>query len=431
MSNPRQVALQMLMLVVGQGKSLDAVTESDWYRSLQLESRDIAFARDIASGVCRWYFTLQGIANNYLKKPLRSRDLDIELILMIGLYQLLVLQTGQHAAVNETVKLTAKRKKTWAKGVVNAVLRNVIRAQQKLEDYDVASSYPDWMREQITSDWGPQSAEVLAAGNHRAPMTLRFDSGRLDRGEALQMLGDADIEATPHALVASAITLKNPLAVEQIPRFSQGMFSVQDAAAQLAAPLLDAEPGMRVLDVCAAPGGKALHLAQSVPELELELLDISASRLQRVSQNLQRSGVEATITEGDACSPAAWWSGELYDRILADVPCSASGVIRRHPDIKLLRKRDDVLRLCDSQRKILQASWQMLKPGGIMLYSTCSIFSQENEAQVAAFLESHADSEESMELEVDWGERVSVGYRIAPGRHDMDGFYYARLRKAG
>lgn len=429
MIGARQVALQILLQVVEQGKPLDAVTDSEWYRTLPLQSRDLAFARELANGVCRWFFLLQHIANQYLKKPMRARDRDVELILLLGLYQLLGIQTGQHAAVNETVQLTVKRKKAWARGVINAVLRNVIRGVEQLENYDPLLSYPSWMQRQIAEDWGDNAASVLVAGNQRAPMILRFDNSRLTAEQALGRLREAGIPAVQHELVASALVLEQAVAIDQIPGFSEGWFSVQDAAAQLAAPLLDVQPGMRVLDLCAAPGGKSLHLAQLIPDIKLSLLDVSASRLQRVTQNLQRAGVAAEVITGDAAQPEGWWSGESYDRILADVPCTATGVIRRHPDIKIHRKPEDVLRLCDSQRKILHAAWSMLKPGGQMLYSTCSILRQENEAQMLTFIDQQADCEEVLLPEVNWGERCVTGYRIAPGSHDMDGFYYACLRK--
>ncbi len=429
LANSRQVALQILLQVVVQGKSLDAVFESDWYQGLVMQDRDLAFARELANGVCRWYFLLKKITTTYLKKPLRNKDQDIELIVLLGIYQLLVLQTDEHAAVNETVQLAVKRKKSWARGMVNGVLRNVIRSGEKLVNYDDALSYADWMQDMIRNDWGDQAASVLSAGNQRAPMTLRFDSSRLTAEEAIHRLAAAGIESSRHEQVNSAVVLERPVAVKQIPGFETGLFSVQDAAAQLAAPLLSVHPGARVLDACAAPGGKGLHLKQLVGDIELDLLDVSEPRLSRVSDNFARAGLQARLLLGDASQPDSWWSEQAYDYILADVPCSGSGVIRRHPDIKLHRKRQDVLRLCDSQRKILRALWSILKPGGSMLYSTCSIFTDENESQVLAFMNEHSDCREIPLDNCQWGQRCEAGYRITPGSHGMDGFFYARLQK--
>lgn len=389
----------------------------------------MAFARDMANGVCRWYYLLQQVLGDYLKKPLRGKDQDIELILLLGLYQLLVLKTDEHAAVNETVQLAVKRRKPWAKGMVNGVLRNVVRSAIDLSAYDEARSYADWMQDMILDDWGEQADAIFAAGNERAPMTLRFDSSQLSADEALEQLSGSGIPASLHQLVHSALVLEHPVAVQQIPGFDRGLFSVQDAAAQLAASLMSVHPGARVLDACAAPGGKGLHLKQLVTDIELDLLDINEARLQRVRENMGRAGLMGNLLVGDASQPQGWWSGTAYDYILADVPCTGSGVIRRHPDIKLHRKRQDVLRLCDSQRRIMQALWSILKPGGSMLYSTCSIFTDENEAQVLGFIDQHADCRELPLDDTAWGQRCQVGYRIAPGSYAMDGFYYARLQK--
>ncbi len=427
--NSRQIALQLLQRVIVQGKSIDAVLESDWYANLSLDPRDLAFARELTHGVCRWYFLLHHIVASYLKKPLRSKDKDVELVLLLGLYQLLVLKTDQHAAVNETVQLTVKLKKSWAKGLINGVLRNVIRSETEFNQYDEALSYPEWMRQTLQADWGEQAESVFIEGNRRAPMTLRYDTSQLSEVAALQLLSDSGIEATPHAMVPSALQLEKACAVEQIPKFAEGSFSVQDAAAQLAAPLLTPAAGERVLDACSAPGGKGLHLLQLQPDLDVTLLDISKARIERIRQNLQRAKLSARLLTGDAATPEQWWDGKPFDRILADVPCTGTGVIRRHPDIKIHRNRKDVLRLCDTQRKIINALWSLLKPGGVMLYSTCSILTQENEAQAQAFLQAQRDCREVVLEDHPWGERCHVGYRIAPGAHGMDGFYYAHLQK--
>ena len=269
----------------------------------------------------------------------------------------------------------------------------------------------------------------MEAGNQRAPMTLRVDTRQEPRETIVQRLNHDGIEASAHPIVETAINLASPSSVDWLPGFAEGRLSVQDAAAQLAAPLLDCQPGMHVLDACAAPGGKTAHLLQSADQLTLDALDIDTVRLERVKQNLQRINRQARLMVGDAETPATWFDGTDYDRILVDAPCSASGVIRRHPDIKLLRRESDVTRLVERQQRILDACWQLLKPGGKMLYSTCSIFKVENEAQVSGFVACHADC---VELPLDsygFGQVTAHGRQILTGDHDMDGFYYALLQR--
>ena len=428
-SNPRWIALQVLLQVIQQGRSLDDVFHSDWFLSLPAEKRDLALCREIAFGLCRWYFALSALLTQRLQKPLRSRDLDIEIVLLIGLYQLLIMKTGAHAAVNETVKLALAQKKKWASGLVNAVLRGVLRENLALDASVDAQAYPHWMREKLQTDWAGQSEAILRAGNQRPPMTLRVDTREIDVELQLSELAARGIGASRHAEVEGAIVLDSACDVAELPGFEAGKLSVQDAAAQLAAQLLDCAAGERVLDACAAPGGKTIHLLQRYPEIELDALDSSVSRLDRLRQNLQRSGHSAQILVGDAAITDDWYDGRQYDAILADVPCSASGVLRRHPDIKLLRRESDIIPLCAQQASILDALWPVLKPGGKMLYSTCSIFKDENEVQIAEFLQRHPDALEISLQAANWGELRPHGRQILPGSHNMDGFYYALLTR--
>ena len=429
-ANPRWVALQTILKVTEQGRSLDDIFQGDWFQSLTLSRRDHALAREISFGLCRWYYALSSLLQGRLQKPLRSRDRDIECILLIGLYQLLVMRTDSHAAVNETVKLTLAQKKKWASGLVNAVLRGVIRDHLELDDAAAPLSYPQWMLDRVRSDWGEQAEAVLAAGNRRAPMTLRVDTRQCDVETFIGRLAAAGIGASAHARIDSAIELDAACDVGQLPEFESGLVSVQDAAAQIAAPLLECPPGARVLDACAAPGGKTIHLLQRYPDIELDALDSSASRLERVHQNLDRVGVSARILSGDAASPSDWFDGRLYDAVLADLPCSGSGVLRRHPDIKLLRRESDIMSLCAQQQRILRALWSVLKPGGEMLYSTCSIFKEENENQIARFLQEQADAAEIPLARAAWGEARPHGRQILSGDDNMDGFYYALLARS-
>jgi 16S rRNA (cytosine967-C5)-methyltransferase len=428
--NPRWIALQVILKVIQQGRSLDDVFQGDWFQAFTLSGRDQGFAREMAFGMCRWYFALQALLEERLQKPLRDRDRDIECILLMGLYQLLVLRTGSHAAVNETVKLALAQKKKWATGLVNAVLRGVIRDEVELDDSAAARAYPDWIRARVQSDWGEQAEQVLIAGNQRPPLTLRVDTSICDIETLIARLAADGIVASRHAQVETAIVLDTPGDVTQLPGFAEGWFSVQDASAQLAAQLLPCAAGTRVLDACAAPGGKTVHLLQRYADIEVDALDSSDSRLERLRQNLQRAGKSARILVGDAAMPAGWFDGRQYDAVLADLPCSASGVLRRHPDIKLLRRESDIMPLLAQQANILQALWSVLKPGGKMLYSTCSIFKDENEVQVARFLDSQADAVEVSLAQCNWGEMRSHGRQILTGRDNMDGFYYALLARS-
>jgi len=430
-SNPRWIALQVMLQVVGRGRSLDDVFADSWYQSLTATRRDLALSRELVFGLCRWYYALSALLDRRLQKPLRERDRDIEIILLLGLYQLLVIKTGAHAAVNETVKLALSRKKSWARGLVNAVLRAVIRDQVSLDSNAQAQAYPDWVLARIHRDWGEQADQLLIEGNQRPPMTLRADTRRARLDDLINVLGSDGVDAREHEIVATAIELASPCDVTQLTGFEQGILSVQDAAAQIAASLLVCAPGARVLDACAAPGGKTAHLLQAYDDIELDALDSSETRLERVQQNLLRIDKSARILVGDAANPDSWFNGNHYDCILADVPCSASGVIRRHPDIKLLRRESDIMPILAQQRKILDALWRLLKPGGRMLYSTCSIFKDENEVQMAKFLDRHPDGSEITLHDARWGERRPHGRQILTGRDNMDGFYYALVTKSG
>jgi len=353
---------------------------------------------------------------------------------LVGLYQLKYMRVKPHAAVSETV--LAARKKPWAKALINALLRSYLREQDSLEQkadnvQSAAVSHPDWLIKQIEEDWPQQAQQILHENNQQPPMALRVNLARISTDQYLQQLSELGIEAVAVSFCPSAIILDKPVAVDLLPGFAEGLVSVQDTAAQLAAGLLDVQAEHRVLDVCAAPGGKTAHILEHQPQLkELVAVDIDESRLQRVSDTLQRLRLPAKLVVGDAASPQDWWDGQLFDRILLDAPCSALGVVRRHPDIKLLRRAEDIKPLQALQLNILNAVWPLLAPGGIMLYATCSILKQENEQQIDAFLAEHPDA---VELPIDavWGFAGSHGRQIMTGESAMDGFYYVRLGKAG
>jgi 16S rRNA (cytosine967-C5)-methyltransferase len=342
------------------------------------------------------------------------------------------MRVKSHAAVSETV--LAARKKPWAKALINALLRSYLRGQEGFEQKadDVKSalvSHPDWLIQQIEQDWPMQAQQIFQQNNEQPPMALRVNLANISQYQYLQKLRDQGIEAEAVSFCRSAILLNKPAVVDILPGFNEGWVSVQDTAAQLAAELLDVQIGHRVLDVCAAPGGKAAHILELQPKVrELVAVDIDKLRLQRVNDNLQRLKLSAKLIEGDASKPEDWWDGQLFDRILLDVPCSALGVIRRHPDIKLLRRAEDINTLQVLQKRIMTAVWSLLAPGGIMLYATCSILKQENEQQIETFLATNTNAIE-VPINADWGLVRRYGRQILTGESAMDGFYYALIRK--
>jgi 16S rRNA (cytosine967-C5)-methyltransferase len=432
--NPRQLALQSLLLVIGKGRSLDDALANIIAKSPDLDARDVALCRELASGVCRYYYILKYLLKPRLRKAFKAKDLDLEIILLIGMYQLLMMRVDDHAAVNESVKLTLHQKKSWAKGLVNGLLRQLIRDEVTIESLSADISYPEWINHKIVADWPEHSAEILQAGNQRAPMALRVDLSQRTREQQIEIMREQGVAADVHPLVGSAIVLDKPCSVSKIDGFESGVVSVQDAAAQLAAELLDCKPGMKVLDACAAPGGKSAHILQACEDVTLVAIDKDESRLALIDQNLQRIGSQGNFRQvqlkcGNATQPSDWHDGALFDRILADVPCSASGVIRRHPDIKLLRRDDDIPNLVLQQQAILSALWPLLKPGGVMIYSTCSIFKDENEAQIAWFIGNHENCTVNRLNSVQWGHNRPYGRQILPGQQGMDGFYYAKIHK--
>ena len=427
--NTRLVAARVVTRVLQDGQSLTAALD---HAFVNIESvKDRAFIQALCYGVCRQYHRLDFILTQLLEKPLK--DAEVKALALVGLYQLNFMRVKAHAAVSETVLATGK--KPWAKSLINAVLRTYLREQEGLErkadkTQVAALSHPDWLIKQLEQDWPEQALNILLENNQQPPMVLRVNLAKTSREHYLQLLLDQGIAAETVSFCPSALRLDKPVPVELLPGFVEGLASVQDTAAQLAADLLDVQPGQRVLDVCAAPGGKTAHILESQPQLkELVAVDIDGARMLRVSENLQRLGLQATLVVGDAAKPADWWDGRLFDRILLDAPCSALGVIRRHPDIKLLRRAEDIAQLQTLQKTILTAVWPLLAPGGVLVYATCSILKQENEQQVHAFLIEHPDAVELSLEWAGWGVVGLCGRQILTGESAMDGFYYARITK--
>jgi 16S rRNA (cytosine967-C5)-methyltransferase len=403
----------------------------------QLERLDDATERALMQELCygtlRWLPRLQALAALLIPKPLRARDNDIHLLLLLGLYQLIFMRIPPHAAVDETVVVAHTLGKDWAKAVVNGVLRNFQRRRDELEqqltnDAVTVYAHPHWLLEAIVAAWPEDWQALVEANQQRPPMTLRVNQGCQTREQYQQQCRVAGLACTPHPYADSALVLEQAVDVQCLPGFNQGWASVQDAGAQLAPGLLDLQAGQRVLDACAAPGGKSCHMLEIQPNLDLVALDIDEGRLQRVADNLQRLNLSSERVCGDAAQPEAWWDGKPFDRIMIDAPCSATGVIRRHPDIKYLRQPEDIATLAMAQRAILTALWPLLKPGGRMLYVTCSILPQENNEQIETFLMQHQDARE-VAIEADWGRAMSVGRQVLTGSEAMDGFYYACIVK--
>lgn len=427
---PRLQAVANLLAVID-GRSLDAVLAS---AAVDADERDRALAAELSFGVCRWYRRLDALIGALLQKPLKARDRDLHLLLLVGAYQLLYSRIPAHAAISTTVEGSRQLGKHWASKLVNGVLRRLQREHEALEQQVDRSpalrfAQPDWLFQALHQTWPDQSMQILEALQQRPPMVLRVDRRRVDVSAYLARLAEAGIGGKAHGQVAGAIVLDQPVAVERLPGFTEGMVSVQDAGAQLAAQWLDLQPGQRVLDACAAPGGKTLAMLQQVDGLRVTALDIDRQRLQRVAENLARGGVEAELVAADAAQPAdTTWGAVAYDRILLDAPCSATGVMRRHPDIRLLRRESDIPALAERQAALLDALWPCLAVGGRLLYATCSLLPQENAAQIDAFLARHADAR-ALKLPITTGSTAGEGVQLLPGIDDSDGFFYAALCK--
>jgi len=427
----RVAAAKVLDEVIRQGRSLTTVLPQ-WQD--RVGDRDRALLQELCFGVARWFGRLDAIAAQLLRKPFKAKDTDVRCLILIGLYQMLYLRVPDHAAVSATVSATNALKKSWARGLVNAVLRGAQRmgeAEFVELDADPAVKYahPDWLLGKLRAAYPDDWQAVFDANNQRPPMYLRVNVRQQRREEYRARLEAVGCQVSELPYSDEGLMLAVAADVEGLPGFAEGQFSVQDAAAQLAAGLLNAQPGERILDACAAPGGKTAHVLERQPQLaELVALDHDAGRLERLEQNLERLQLSASVVCGDASRPERWWDGLQFDRIMLDAPCSATGVIRRHPDIKLLRRASDIEQLVTLQGQILRALWPLLKPGGMLLYVTCSVLPQENIRQLQRFCAEQADVEH-LSIEAEWGLAQALGRQILPGQEGMDGFYYASLRK--
>jgi 16S rRNA (cytosine967-C5)-methyltransferase len=428
----RAQAARVLRDVIYEGQFLDRALDN---QGRNWQGQDRAYLQELCYGSIRWGWRLLALSEQLLSKPLKDKDADIHCLLLVGLYQLIYLRTPSHAAINETVQATRKLRKNWAAGLINACLRQYERDKDSLEtslnSNDVArTAHPQWLLDAIGQAW-PQHAEaIVAANNAKAPMWIRVNASWGTATDYLAELEKTAVTARP-GNSSSGLIIDPPRDVLALPGFNDGWISVQDGAAQWAAQWLDCQPDQRVLDACAAPGGKLAHIAELNTGLAtLQAIEKEGARIPLIESTLARTRTHAEVIHADASQTGDWWDGTGFDRILIDAPCSATGVIRRHPDILFHRHADDMAQLVNTQAKILDALWPCLNKGGKLLYATCSILPQENDNQIKAFLARHEDAS-SVALA---GAPTTVittdyGHQWLPGMEEMDGFYYASICK--
>ena len=422
--NERRLALTALCEVLAENRSLS-----------HIKTELTPFAKVLCFGVCRHYFQLDALAKQLLKKP--PKNLDIWLALLMGLYQIRELDLPDYAVVHETVALLNTKKTTWAKSLINAVLRRYCREKTALDTQlennpDFRYNYPAWLLERLQKAWPNHWEAIIHGSDAHPPMSLRVNKQHTTAESYQEQLQSINISASSLTHTTHGLVLDKPCDVFDLPGFKAGDISVQDGAAQLAASLLELQPGLRVLDACCAPGGKTCHILEAEPELNACIaLDIEPKRLTRTRENLARLSfnARADVIAGDAQNPESWWNGILFDRILLDAPCSATGVIRRHPDIKLLRTPEEVTSITKIQATLLEALWPLLAPGGVFVYATCSILPEENELQIANFVKRHSNCQASSKTKP-WGHATGCGWQIFPGEDSMDGFFYSVLHKS-
>src|SRR3989338_7389938 len=424
MHNIQLAASQIIQQVLVDGRNLNQVLDESLRRKAVWTPAQRAALQDLSYGTLRFYGQLRALLGLLLHKPML--DQRIYYVLLVALYQLQYSKAAQHAVVDHAVR-AAQLLNAKVSGLVNAILRNFLRSRDALlaqaaQHEEGKYSYPQWWIDELRAQYGERSAAILEAGNRHPQMTLRVNRRCGTVQEYLAQLEKQDIAA--RLIEPDALQLDKPVAVDKLPGFFDGTVSVQDAGAQYAARLLDVHAGMRVLDACAAPGGKTAHILESV-QAGMVAVDKDEKRLQRVAENLKRLKLDAQLLVGDAAQPEAWWDGRLFERILADVPCSASGVVRRHPDIKWLRRRTDIAGFAAQQINILRALWRLLAQDGKLLYVTCSVFQQENEQVIAAFL---AQQPDARRLPIVLPENSS-GQILHNEQHD--GFFYALLHNRG
>lgn len=402
----------------------------------QVVTRDRGLLKELCYGTCRTLPRLEALASQLLARPFKARDGDVQALLLVGIYQLLYLRIPAHAAVGETAGAARLLNKEWATRVLNGCLRRLQRESAELEarvdkNPAVALLHSPWWLESLRKAWPDDWRAIAEANNQPGPMTLRINRRQGDREQYRELLDGPGISSRLCTHAPDGLTLETPCDVGELPGFHDGRVSVQDESAQLAAvllgPVVAPRPGLRVLDACCAPGGKTAHLLELF-DIHLTAVDSDDTRLGRVEDTLSRLGLSAELIHGDATG-REWWSDNPFDAILLDAPCSGSGVIRRHPDIKSLRRPSDISKLAELQARLLDNLWPLLAPGGTLLYATCSVLPEENADQIAAFLARTPDVEVSTPHNLSWGRRAGAGQQLLPRLDSHDGFFYARLKK--
>lgn len=424
--NVRAAAANILFQVVDKGQSLSSALPLG---QQQVNPRDQALLQEICFGALRILPRLESVASELMDKPLKGKQRVFHHLILVGIYQIGYMRIPAHAAVGETVEATKTLKGPKLRGLINAVLRNYQRNQEQLDEISVSHNagkygHPGWLLKLLQESYPQQWEAIVEANNTKAPMWLRVNHQHHNRDDYQALLKNEGIDSTAHPEALDALKLAAPCDVNTLPGFDKGWVSVQDAAAQLSINYLEPKDGELILDCCAAPGGKTAHILERTKDSQVVAIDCDETRLKRVHDNLKRLKLQAKVVCGDARTPSEWWQGEQFDRILLDAPCSATGVIRRHPDIKWLRRADDIEALAALQSEIFDAMWQQLKVGGTLVYATCSITPQENKQQVKAFL-ARTNNATLIGSDID-----NPGRQILPGEDDMDGFYYAVLKKA-
>lgn len=433
-TNPRLSAVRVLAQVItpkGTGISLRHAIEKP--REQLQSAQEKGLFTDISYGVCRHYDLLNHWLGEQLEKPIKPSAWAVKMALLAGIYELWFSSRPAHAVVNQYPDVCRQLKAKWAVGLCNAVLRKAARFDvetwREQQIPQINYSVPGWLWQQWRRQWGEAAAlKIAQASSEQAPLTLRFNPQHHSQASALAALESSGIQVRAGELSAQAIYLDEACPISQIPGFNDGHFSVQDEAAQLASSLIEAPEQGRILDACAAPGGKTGHLAERFPQAHITALDSEESRLERIHQNLSRLRAQATVICGDASQPEQWHSGGMYDAILIDAPCSATGILRRQPDVKWHRRPQDIEALVVLQRQILTALWPLLAPGGTLVYATCSILQQENQEQIQWFLDQHTEAQEDTPKALNKAQ-AAVGAQLLPQQQGTDGFYLARLRK--
>ena len=423
--NLRSLAAQAIEQVVEKGQSLSNVLPP---LQQKVSDKDKALLQELCFGVLRTLSQLEWLISKLMARPMTGKQRTVHFLIMVGLYQLLYTRIPPHAALAETVEGAVAIKRPQFKGLINGVLRQFQRQQEELlsefSRSEILFLHPSWLLKRLQKAYPAQWEAIVEANNQRPPMWLRVNRTHHPRDTWLALLEEAGMKGFTHPAYPDAVRMETPVPVYALPGFEEGWVTVQDASAQGCITFLDPKNGEQILDLCAAPGGKTTHILEAAPEAQVLAVDVDEQRLSRVYDNLKRLGMKATVKQGDGRYPAQWCGEQQFDRILLDAPCSATGVIRRHPDIKWLRRDRDIAELAQLQSEILDAVWPHLKTGGTLVYATCSVLPEENSQQIKAFLQRTADAVLS-----ETGSADLPGQQNLPGAEEGDGFFYAKLIK--